>query len=124
MPEDLFSRPAPGQHGLAALRLGYPQKNRLCRPYHSHQIVTQLFHCLSTYCSGSVVCERSSTFITPGLWASRMASAASFKGNTPEINGRGSTRPERSRASAGGNGPHREPITVISFTTSGHVSTG
>src|SRR6266576_1751325 len=65
---------------------------------------------------------RSSTFITPGLWANAIASCASASGNARVTSGLGSTFPERSRAIALSKGPHREPTTLISFTTIGHVS--
>src|SRR2546429_6718341 len=67
---------------------------------------------------------RSSTFITPGLWANAIASCASASGNARVTSGLGSTFPERSRAIALSKGPHREPTTLISFTTIGHVATG
>ena len=67
----------------------------------------------------------SSTFITPRCMAKRIAAGASRSGNTREISGCKSTprpAPSRSSASARGNGPHREPISVSSFTTIGQVS--
>ena len=62
--------------------------------------------------------------MTPVRCAKAMALFASASGNVRVINGVGSTSPERSKAIALANGPHREPTTVISFTTIGQVSTG
>src|SRR6266849_1402320 len=53
-----------------------------------------------------------------------MALSALAKGKIWVMSAVGSTFPERSRAMALAKGPHREPTTVISFTTIGHVSTG
>ena len=62
--------------------------------------------------------------MTPSRRAKAMAFCAFASGNVRVINGAGSTSPERSKAIALPNGPHREPTTVISFTTIGQVSTG
>src|SRR5229473_3547174 len=66
----------------------------------------------------------SNTFITPGFCANAMAAGASKRGNVCVMSGAGSTFPERRSAIALAKGPQRDPITVISLTTIGHVSTG
>ncbi len=62
--------------------------------------------------------------MTPACWAKAIAFCASASGNVRVINRVGSTSRESSNAIALANGPHREPTTVISFTTIGQVSTG
>src|SRR5260370_19521902 len=66
----------------------------------------------------------SNTFITPGFCANAIAAGASKRGNVRVTSGAGSIFPERRSAIALAKGPHRDPTTVISLTTIGHVSTG
>src|ERR1700730_13139035 len=63
-------------------------------------------------------------FITPGCCAYWIAAGALLSGNVWVMRGRGSTFLERSKTMAFAKGPHRDPTSVISFTTSGPVSTG
>jgi len=66
----------------------------------------------------------STTFVTPGFCANTMAVGASKRGKLRVMSGVGAILPARRRAIALANGPQRDPTTVISFTTIGHVSTG